>query len=114
MSTARLGECKVKMAGSTRGREGSAKRGGNTTTSMRDKRTRGRCNKRTTSHDVAISWHDEMTKGWCDEMTRGRAPRGDATTSRHEKEDESAAQQEDTERHCNNKLVQREDKRVAQ
>jgi hypothetical protein len=40
--------------------------------------------------------------------------RGNATISRHKKEDKSVVQQEDEERRCTNKLVRREDKRVAQ
>ena len=70
-ATARRGNGEAKMAGTTRGREGGARRG-NATTSWCDKRTRGWHNKRTTRHDAIISWHDKTMRGWRDEMRRRR------------------------------------------
>ncbi len=63
------GNDKAKMAGTTRGQEGSARRG-NTTTSQCDQRTRGWRNERMTRDDVTTSWQDKTTRGWHDKTTR--------------------------------------------
>ena len=48
----RQGDCEAKMAGTTRGQEGNARRG-NATTSRHDERMREWGNKRTTKNDDA-------------------------------------------------------------
>jgi hypothetical protein len=96
----------------TRGREGGAKTG-NATTSQHNKRTRGRCNKRTTRDDGLARRDNERGHN---ETTRQRE--GDATTSQRNERMRRwrGVQQEDEERRCNcdNKLEQRVEKRVAQ
>jgi hypothetical protein len=59
----------AKMAGTTREREGGARRG-NATTSRHDEWTRGRHNKMTMRDDATTSWHDETTRGGYDETMR--------------------------------------------
>ena len=79
----RQGDCEAKMVGTTRGREGGARRG-NATTIRHNERTRGWRIERMARDDTASSWRNETTRGRLDETMRrreGGALRGDATTS---------------------------------
>jgi hypothetical protein len=65
------GEITQQPAGVMKGREGDARRD-NATTSRRNERTRGRCNKRTTRGDTTVSWRTEMMRGRHNKRTSGQ------------------------------------------
>jgi hypothetical protein len=63
------GDGEARMAGTTRGQEGGARRG-NATTSWHDERTRGQHSESMTRDNSTTSWRDETTLGWHDETMR--------------------------------------------